>query len=214
MRTGRRVALLGALLMLAPGTGEAQVTSLASCEARITEDPAAARDEAADWRWNGGGAAATICEAYALVALGATRNAALKLTQLAENQNAGLTDPERADLLQEATVLWITDGRAALAEETIRASIAAGGVTPMRLVLRARTTRLLGDPGAALPDVEAALGAAPNLPAALYEHGAVLHALDRGEEGIESLFRVLDLAPDGPDAERATVLIQEIAQGG
>lgn len=125
----RWLILLG---VLAGGAPAAAMSTLRECETAIRADPAQAREAAARWIVLGGRAAARICEAYALEALGATGVAALRMTELAQDRGVVLAPEMRAELLREASVLWGQIGAEALAAETRAAarSVSDGSLTP------------------------------------------------------------------------------------
>ena len=130
-------------LLLIPLPAKAEIRTLEACAAAIEEDADGALSEAARWITLGGGAAARLCEASALQALGADRLAAMKLTELAQDPGVALSADERAVLFIDASAIWRADGQALLAKETAdRAVRLTPHVPGSSMTLNARDARL------------------------------------------------------------------------
>lgn len=128
-----RSLLLFLLLLASP----AIATDLESCLAGSIDAPAAQRERAARELALGGGTPWRICEALALEAMGARRAAATALSELAQDQTAGLDPEDRAELADAASALWQEVGQFRLAR-----LLAQSGD---RLVTLARAEASVGD---------------------------------------------------------------------
>lgn len=190
-----------ALVLLLATPARAEIASLADCETRIAAAPTAAREEAARWVALGGGTPARLCEAMALDALGATRTAAVKLTQLGQDTRAAMEPAERAAILANAGHLWLSLGAAALARDTLRTARSLDPGTTLEPLAEAELA--LGDWGAAAEVLTALIERAPS--ETLYR----LRALTFRQQGrLDAAGADLARAGDGPDArlERAALL--------
>lgn len=153
-------ALPFALLVLA-GPADAAIRSMAECRAAIAADANRAREEAAQWVRFGGGAEARVCEARALEALGARKNAAVILTETASDRGNGLPAATRANLLREAGRLWLALGEPALANATLSAVLEIVKEDADTLALRAEALGRLRLWPAAVDDLTRALALDP-----------------------------------------------------
>ena len=128
-----------------PFFAAAEINSLETCRAAISEDPDAAREDAAIWNRLGGGVEARICEAAALEALGANATAARILTALAENPNRVIDLPARAILFEDGARLWLEAGKPDLALASVASADVISPRNTVREELRARAQAALGD---------------------------------------------------------------------
>ena len=221
----RPTLLLSLLLLAAPA--QAEMRDIESCSTRLAEDPAAAREEAARWLALGGGTPARICQAFAIEATGAIGTAAEQLTEIAQDPRAGLAQPERAALLDRASLLWSDLGQSRLARLTAEnaariapsdarqarllttlvamedwpALIAAKGVGS-RPTLHARALIELDR----LEEAEAVLAATADGPASAIEHARLIGARGEASAALAALARI------ETDDPRLTALRQALIQ--
>ncbi len=227
-------------LILLPGVAMADITSLAECEAAIAEDPFAAREAASKWYRLGGGTSARICELTTLEATGAGAIAAAGFTQLAQNPNAGLDGPGRAQLFADAARLWRDFGQLNLAQQTLTNALDLAPATPERLhlmgliladqsdwerldelarefpqeavflALHARAKNGLSNPAAALDLADKALVLADGSPLAQLEKAEALMALDQKAEALEIWMSILREHPETDHANRAQDALRDL----
>jgi predicted Zn-dependent protease len=74
---------------------------------------------------------------------------------------------------------------------------------PLAALVAGIALRLLNDPAAAVPTLEALTRAQPNSGVAHYEYGRALAGVGRGEAAVSALRRAVELSPDLPGAWRA-----------
>jgi hypothetical protein len=191
--------LLIFLLVAAP-RAQAELRSAEACGEQVAADPAKAREEAAVWSRTGGGVPARLCEAEALVAMGAHASAAQLLTALATNPNRAIPADARAVILADGARQWLAAGRPDLARAALGE---AAGLTPPdhdRRILLARAAAAEGDWPAARTALEAEIATRPDaaLPHALL--AATLRHLDEPGAALAQAQRALALDPALPEA--------------
>lgn len=116
-----RLGLAFGVWMLA-GPAVAELASLEACLAQLDGNPAAVRQEAAQWVALGGGTPARLCEGFALRAQGAVETAATRFTELAQDTRAAMEPQQRAFIYTTAGDLWAELGQASLAAQTYAAA--------------------------------------------------------------------------------------------
>lgn len=89
-----------------------------ACVARLGENIKAAREAAARWASEGGGAPAHHCLAVADLAAGFPKLAAIRLEELSERADAG-DGPTRARILSQAALAWVEAGDPEQAQSAI-----------------------------------------------------------------------------------------------
>ncbi|WP_118132417.1 tetratricopeptide repeat protein [Oceanicella sp. SM1341] len=178
----------------------AEIRSMAECRARITEDPAMAREEAAQWLTLDGGPEARVCTAETLIALGARTSAAQMLTATADDRNNGLPAASRARLMRDAGRLWLDEDQPRLAMETFTRTIQLTGSDPDTLVLRAEAQGRLGLWQSAMTDLDRALKQDANRADILALRAAARRKSEDPTGGLEDAEAALELQPDLPEA--------------
>lgn len=197
----RRLFLIAALL--APAAAAAQpmeITSAQDCGPAVAADPAAAREQAAIWYRLGGGTTARLCEAEALIALGADATAAQLLTGVAQNTNRSMSVDLRASVFEDAARLWLRTGRADLARAALISADRVTPASPQRLIQRARAEAAEADWTAAEASLDAALAVEPDNALALALHAATLRHSGDAEAALAQANHARALDPDLPEA--------------
>ncbi len=179
---------------------QAEITSPDECEAAIAADPAAAREDAALWTRQGGGAAARLCEAAALAALGATATAARLLTALAANPNREMGVQTRATALIDGARLWLDAGAPDLATQALDRAARLTPDDPEIALLRADIAAADQDWPAAIAALDARLAVAPEDAAARALRAAALRRSGDPEAARLEADRALADAPGLPEA--------------
>ena len=174
------------------------------CIALAERDPRTGYDQAKAWR--DGGAAASHCEAIALVSLGHYSEAANILANLARNGAVG-DAAMRAQLFDQAGNAWLL---ANLPNNAMQSFSAALAVTPNAIDVladRARARAMLKDWNGAEADLTGALLLDQNRADLLVLRASAHHALGHKTEAATDLLRALSLYPNYPAAlvERGTM---------
>ncbi len=233
MRSAKHLTFLA--LWSTASAAAADIASMEDCQARLAAEPGAAQEEAARWVTLGGGTPARICEAYALSAVGATRTAATRMTELAQDRQATLDAEERALLLVEAGRLWLQLDQLDLARETYAAAYRLGlqgeylgtlaelelareewaaalaileglDPTPNHDLLRAEALRGLGR----LDEAETLLDSLPAFPVVELERAKLLFAKGESADALFALSRLRTLPGSEALAAEARALQDQI----
>lgn len=115
----------GLMLCLLPSGVLAQTADTVhyeKCFTLLEADPAKAREYAARWQIETGSVGSMHCAAVAMAALGAHKEAAKMLGEVATSQNK-LSDAERAELLIMAGDMWLEKAQLGLARQAYRKAI-------------------------------------------------------------------------------------------
>jgi tetratricopeptide (TPR) repeat protein len=191
---------LAAVLVAAALPARAEITSPDECRAAVAADPATAREDAAIWTRNGGGAEARLCEAAALAAMGATATAARLLTALATNPNRTMGVQSRATALIDAARLWLDAGAPDLASEALDGATRLMPDDREIPLVRADIAAAEGDWPAALAALDARLAVAPEDAPARALRAAALRRSGDPETARDEADRALSDAPGLPAA--------------
>lgn len=165
-----------------------------ACLDAIEADPIMARERAAQWRAIGGGSPARQCEALAMMALGADREAARALTQLGVEAR-DLAAPDRLGVLRLAGDLWYGALEYALAQETYARAESVSPGDRRALVGLSRSAAALQDWPAAIGALDALLQQAPEDVEALTLRAAAKRATGDVDGARDDAARATDIAP-------------------
>jgi len=147
--------------MATPAAAEVTIAAPEDCAPAIAADAAAAREAAAVWSRLGGGVPARLCEAAALEAMGATANAAVLLTRLAENPNRALGADLRTTIFGDAARAWLRVERPDLARAALASAATIAPPDAGRLLLTTRAAAAEADWAAARDALDTLLAANP-----------------------------------------------------
>lgn len=190
-----RLAPLLLLFALAATPAGAQSSQYEECVDLAAQDPAAAREKAAQWEAVGGGGEAQHCAAVALVALGAEKEAAKLLTELGvEATNLPIED--RAAALNLAGELWLRNGQGLLARETF---LRAGQLSPndrAPLLGAAKAAAAIEDWNAARDSLTRALELNPSDGEALTLRAAAYRLMGETSNALDDAVKATRLAPE------------------
>lgn len=185
------------------------------CLDRVATKPDEAFDIGSAWRDQGGGAPALHCIALALVELGHTGEAALRLEDLARAPGAGSVEI-RVDILSQAGNAWLLEGQARRAISAFTAGIDLAltdeEVTAGTLYFdRARAHGLIGEWQEAHDDLTRVLGDYPKYLSALVLRATALRQLGKPRAARQDIDTALRMSPDDPAAliERGILRAQE-----
>ncbi|HSF93853.1 MAG TPA: hypothetical protein VLA52_02420 [Thermohalobaculum sp.] len=192
-------SLVTAFCLSAP-TASAQTYE--ACLELLTEDPARAEMEAAEWVRAGGGAAAGHCRALALLALGADQRAAEQLVEIATGDRT-LPDSVRAELLIDAGRIYMGIGALEAAQDAVRRSLRLATDPRAALTLSAQVKAELQDWAGAAGDLDGALAHGEPDPELLALRASARRRLGQLDLAREDLRRAEALAP-----ESATVWLE------
>ena len=126
------------------------------CLALIETEPDDAFENALIWRDHGGGSPAEHCAALALLELGQTEDAAMRLEDLAQRNDSG-TAQDRAELLSQSGDAWLSVRRADRAETVFSAALKLTPRDGRLWTGRARARAMREDWRGAEDDLSAAL---------------------------------------------------------
>ena len=182
-----------------PRAAEADAATYDRCMTFARENPAGARDLAADWQKRGGAHPADHCFAVALIGLKQYQEAATRLEALAE---AMIHAPAalRAEVLGQAGQAWLLAGDAA------RAYAADGAALELRpddadlLIDRAEAAGSAGWFDKAIVDLDRVMKTNPSRLDALIYRASANRALDRLDPALTDIDIALKLAPDSVEA--------------
>ena len=182
-----------------PHPADADAATYDRCMKLARENPAAARDLAADWQKRGGAHPADHCFAVALIGLKQYREAATRLEALAQ---AMIHAPPalRAEVLGQAGQAWL------LAGDPMRAYAAEGTALELRpddadlLTDRAEAAGSAGWFDKAVADLDRVLKTNPSRVDALVYRASANRALDRLDPALADIDTALKLAPDSVEA--------------
>lgn len=192
-------SLVTAFCLSAP-TASAQTYE--ACLELLTEDPARAEMEAAEWVRAGGGAAAGHCRALALLALGADQRAAEQLVEIATGDRT-LPNSVRAELLIDAGRIYMGIGALEAAQDAVRRSLRLATDPRAALTLSAQVKAELQDWAGAAGDLDGALAHGEPDPELLALRASARRRLGQLDLAREDLRRAEALAP-----ESATVWLE------
>jgi len=170
-----------------------------TCIARTQENAEAGFEAAIAWRDEGGGPPALHCVALALFGLGQMDEAAKRLEELADAM-PDASDAERASVLGQAGTVWLQLRDLDRAHEILSKSIALDGSSPELWIDRGEALARAGEYWDAIDDFSAALDRAPNHIDAMIFRAAAYRLLDIDDLARDDIDRVLDFAPQQPDA--------------
>lgn len=204
-RGGKRITVLAAALgagaLLGAGGAAAQSGQYAECLNKAQNEPAAAREYAAQWQAVGGGAPARHCAAIALIGLGAEIRAAEILTEIGSGE-ADLAAADRVAALTLAGDLWLRNGQTKLAGESFSSAV---GIAPKAREARIGLSRVAaqqGDFGSAIEILsllavdEGALGASASLGEVLTLRAAAFRASGDPQSALNDAELATGSAPD------------------
>ena len=182
-----------------PRAADADAATYNRCMTFARENPASARDLAADWQKRGGAHPADHCFAVALIGLKQYQEAATRLEALAQ---AMIHAPAalRAEVLGQAGQAWLLAGDAA------RAYAADGAALELRpddadlLTDRAEAAGSAGWFDKAVADLDRVLKTSPSRLDALVYRASAHRALDRLDTALADIDAALKLAPDSVEA--------------
>ena len=170
-----------------------------TCVAGVEQEPARARELAALWITEGGGAPAYHCQALADLALGNPKLAAVRLSELAERSDAG-DALVRARLMGQAALAFLEAGDAAAAEDAIKAAYAlAPGGGELDLIA-AKLDLQQGRNQAAVDAVSKAETQGLVSPAGYVTRARAYIALQQPRDAAEDIVAALQLDPLNIDA--------------
>ena len=173
-----------------------------SCIAQTQSDPAKAIETANTWRAAGGGLPARHCLAMAYLAQERFAPAAVALEQAAQAAEAE-RDPAASDLWGQAGNAALLAGDTANAHGYLSTALVGAGRDPTRrgqlLIDRARASVELGKLADARADLDQAVTALPNEPAAWLLHATLARREGQIARAAESIGRAAKLAPNDPD---------------
>ncbi|MEO1330916.1 MAG: tetratricopeptide repeat protein, partial [Pseudomonadota bacterium] len=159
--------LIPALVAIAAAVpAAAQSERYRECLEQARDQPARAREAAAQWRALGGGAEAKHCAAIALIGMGAERHAAILLTEVGTESGA-LSAADRAGALLLAGDLWLRLERIDLAEQSYDRALTLSPSDPEAMIGLAKAKARPGDYAAAEALLTRALDVRPLDPQAL-----------------------------------------------
>lgn len=200
--------LAAAFAATGSGISHAQTTRLAdlpeteayrACIAQTQQNAEAGFEAAIAWRDEGGGPPALHCVALALFGLGQMGEAAKRLEELADAMPEA-SDAERASVLGQAGTVWLQLRDLDRAHEILSKSIALDGRSPELWIDRGEALARAGEYWDAIDDFSAAIDRAPGHIDALIFRAAAYRLLDIDDLARDDIDRVLDFAPEQPDA--------------
>lgn len=193
----------------------AQEVRYQACLDKIEVDPLLTREEALQWRIEGGGIAARHCAALALAKTGAHQQAAEELERVAEDfrfseggaLGAALSVFDRtilSDLYAQTGSLWLLAGDGFRAYDALSAALTESqAFSPAwveLLVDRARASALAGDYEVAVEDLRAAETQMPERADIKVFLATALREMNENNAASQTILRALELAPDNPGA--------------
>ncbi|MGF1659783.1 MAG: hypothetical protein ACFCUS_10155 [Rubrimonas sp.] len=122
-------------------------------------------------------------------------------------------DRGNVEALAARADLSASEGHLAAAWADLAAARSAAPGDAALLVVSAALRRALGDPEGARADADAALRARPGAASALFERGAAKAALGDRPGARADWLDAIAADPDGPDAERARLALQDMDGG-
>ena len=182
------------------------------CLSQVKRNPSLAYSQAGAWEGTGGGAAATHCQALALVALHRYGEAATKLDSLGRSAQADAV--MRATLLDQAGNAWLLAKSAGSAETSFSAALTLSPRDADILVDRARARALARNWIGANADLTAAIAIDPNSPELYVLRSSARHALGQKGQARADIDQALNMRPGYAEAlvERGA-LKQEAGDG-
>jgi tetratricopeptide (TPR) repeat protein len=170
-----------------------------TCIAQTQQNAETGFEAAIAWRDEGGGPPALHCVALALFGLGQMDEAAKRLEELADAMPEA-SDAERASVLGQAGTVWLQLRQLDRAHEVLSKSIALDGRNPEFWIDRGEALARTGEYWGAIDDFSAALDRAPGHIDAMIFRAAAYRLLDIDDLASDDIDRVLDIAPQQPDA--------------
>jgi len=182
-----------------PRAADADAATYNRCMTFARENPASARDLAADWQKRGGAHPADHCFAVALIGLKQYQEAATRLEALAQ---AMIHAPAalRAEVLGQAGQAWLLAGDAARAYAADGAALELCPNDADLLTDRAEAAGSAGWFDKAVADLDRVLKANPSRLDALVYRASANRALDRLDPALTDIDIALKLAPDSVEA--------------
>lgn len=200
MRQLRRMIPVPALALaavLATTTQAGSVDSYEACLDLVSQNPALAESQAAEWARAGGGAAAGHCRALALMALGADLRAAELLVSIATDDRT-LPERVRATLLVDAGELFLGLGRLDAGRAAAARALKLATDPRPALALSARLKAEAGDWQGAVGDLDGALASGPPDAELLALRASARLKLGDKVAARSDLLWATEIAPDSP----------------
>ena len=179
------------------------------CIAAISRKPDDAFEMAMTWRDRGGGIPAERCAALALISLDQPGEAASRLGDLAQRQDAG-TARDRASLLGQAGNAWLLAGQPEDAETAFSAALKLTAQDPELWIDRARARAARADWPNAESDLNTAIGLEKAKPELFVLRASARHAQGNMAGYKSDIDAALAINPNDPDAlvERGAIKVQ------
>jgi len=170
-----------------------------TCITQTQQNAETGFEAAIAWRDEGGGPPSLHCVALALFGLGQMEEAAKRLEELADAM-PDASDAERASVLGQAGTVWLQLRDLGRAYEVLSKSITLDGRNPELWIDRGESLARAGEYWDAIDDFSAALDRAPGHIDAMIFRAAAYRLLDIDDLARDDIDRVLDIAPQQPDA--------------